>query len=218
MTTIRPSDSGAGFNRPASADLRVTSDLSTRRRRIRNTALLLSGLVIGSSASELVARYSLPDFNGSGPPAIFSSSPLIPFTTRPLAEHLNIRHPGGDYVYSAHLDARGFRRNGPDHETGSLDGRGTLILGDSFAFGMGVNDDQTVAAELARSELKATCLGPVVNAGWTAGNNPATMAAWLAGQPAELRPRVVLHMVFPGNDLEDIVPLELSSAVMIEAI
>lgn len=187
----------------------TTPDCPIRRRWIRNSALLLAGLVIGSIASELVARYSLPDFNGSGPPPIFRSSPLIPFTTRPLAEHLNIRHPGGDYVYSAHLDARGFRRNGPDRETDSLDGQGTLILGDSFAFGMGVDDDQTVAAELARSELKATCFEPVVNAGWTGGNNPATAAAWLAGQPGELRPRAVLDLVFPANDLEDIVPLEL---------
>jgi hypothetical protein len=93
--------------------------------------------------------------------------------------------------------------------TTNLDGQGTLIVGDSFAFGMGVDDDRTVAAELARSELNETCLGPFVNAGWTAGNNPATLAAWLAGQPASFRPRALLHLVFPTNDLDDIVPLEL---------
>jgi hypothetical protein len=74
---------------------------------------------------------------------------------------------------------------------------------------MGVEDDQTVAAGLARSELSGTCLGPFVNGGWIAGNNPATLAAWLAGQPESLRPRVLLHLVFPTNDLDDIVPLEL---------
>jgi hypothetical protein len=174
-----------------------------------NAFLVLVGLLVGSGASELIARYSLPDPNSYGPPAIFMVSPIIPFTTRPLAEHLDIRGPRGDYVYSAHLDSRGFRRNGPGQESGSLDGRGTLVVGDSFAFGMGVDDDQTVAAQLAGSALKATCLGPVVNAGWRAGNNPATLAAWLAGQPAGFRPRVILHLVFPANDLSDIVPLEL---------
>jgi hypothetical protein len=178
-------------------------------RWIRKTALLFVGLLLGLGCSELVARSRVPDFDNSGPPAIFGTSPVIPFSTMPLAEHLNIRHPRGDYVYSVHLDTRGFRRNGPGREARDLDGRGTLILGDSFAFGMGVEDDQTVAAALGRSELNETCLGPVVNAGWAAGNNPATTAAWLASQRAQLRPRSVLHLVFPDNDLDDIVPLEL---------
>ena len=189
--------------------VKVAPDRSSRRRWGRRALGIALGLLLGLVCGEIYARLTVPDPDNAGPPAIFTSSPLIPFTTRPLAEHLNIQHPRGDYVYSAHLDAGGFRRNGPEPVAANLDGLGTLILGDSFAFGMGVDDDQTVAAELVRSEFNGTCLGPFVNGGWIAGNNPATLAAWLAGQPESLRPRALLHLVFPTNDLDDIVPLDL---------
>ncbi len=161
----------------------------------------------------MIARLALPDFDNSGPPAIFAEDRLIPVTTRPFAEHRDIRHRAGDYVYSASLDANGFRRTGavaPDGDGAArLDGRGTLIVGDSFAFGMGVDDDQTVAAWIDRSELAGSCVSPVVNGGWVAGNNPATAAAWIAARPAAFRPSVLLHLVFAANDVEDIVPLDL---------
>jgi len=156
------------------------------RGRAAKFVLLGLGLAGGALLAELSARGLIPDADNHGPPAIFASGSVIPFTTRPNAEHTGIRHPFGDYVYSVHLDANGFRRNGQSDDAIDLSGRGTLVLGDSFAFGMGVDDAETMAARLGASELRSTCASPVVNGGWIAGNNPAT-AALLPGIASQLR-------------------------------
>ena len=54
-------------------------------------ALIGLGLAGGVLLSELLARVVFPDAGDQGPPAIFASSPVIPFTTKPNAEHLAIR-------------------------------------------------------------------------------------------------------------------------------
>ena len=72
----------------------------------------------------------------------------------------NVRHYGldMDLPYRFHTNALGFR--GPEPRTGTR--RTILVLGDSFAFGMGVDDGQTFADSLRAELPDATVLNAAV--------------------------------------------------------
>lgn len=69
-------------------------------------------------------------------------------------------HP--DYRYRLNTDEKRMRRTHAPAKTP----RGTvLVLGDSFAFGMGVDDDKTLASRISQRLEKAGCPAKVTNAG-----------------------------------------------------
>src|SRR4051794_18112933 len=80
-----------------------------------------------------------------------------------------------------------------------------LVLGDSFAFGVGAQEGETYPARLQEALRSRGVRAEVLNAG-APGYGVPDEAAWFErwGQP--LAPDVVLITVFLGNDLQDAVP------------
>src|SRR6185436_8711819 len=73
-------------------------------------------------------------------------------------------------------------------------------LGDSFAFGFGVREDDTYLARMERALADRHV--EVINAG-LAGMGPDNEARLLAADGPGLRPDLVLVAFFVGNDLID---------------
>ncbi|HET6468640.1 MAG TPA: SGNH/GDSL hydrolase family protein [Geminicoccaceae bacterium] len=90
-------------------------------------------------------------------------------------------------------DANGFRNPTPVEPPADI-----VILGDSMAFGYGVEDDQTWSALLARARPELS----IVNLGMI-GAGPQQYQRIYERFGAPLRPRLVLFTLFPGNDVFD---------------
>jgi hypothetical protein len=103
-----------------------------------------------------------------------------------------VMRPGyPDIEYTLTVDKRGFR-NKTDLEEYDL-----VILGDSFAEGSGVSDDQVLAVLLAQKAGQT-----VYNLGMAAGH-PGKYLETLKRFVRELSPRVVICLLFEGNDFRD---------------
>lgn len=73
-----------------------------------------------------------------------------------------------------------------------------VIIGDSFTFGHGVNDDQTYPALLDKHFKDSE----VINAGFVAGSSPDMYFAWLQKHGAELGASEIIIGFFIGNDID----------------
>lgn len=107
-------------------------------------------------------------------------------------------------------DALGFRRN-PKHDNAPFDAR-VMTVGDSFVFGLGLNDEQTLAARLEDS------LGITVYNG-AAGTQPATLAEILrVARLLKLKQATILYQYYQEHDLpENHEFASASAAVTVEA-
>lgn len=78
-----------------------------------------------------------------------------------------------------------------------------LVLGDSFAFGYGVEDDQTIPVKLASMLAEKGEGYDVVNVGFSAGFSPDSYYAYMKDRGLKLSPDVVVLLYFPFNDVTD---------------
>jgi hypothetical protein len=116
----------------------------------------------------------------------------LPHTRAPMASETG--------AVLVRTNSRGYR--GREYPWASAAGFRILALGDSFAFGFGVEEDDTYLARLERA-LSASHV-EVINAG-LAGMGPDNEARLLAADGPDLRPDLVLVGFFVGNDLMDAV-------------
>lgn len=98
-------------------------------------------------------------------------------------------YPAVPYVLT--VDERGFR-NPPQHEPVDW-----IVLGDSFAEGSSVSDEQVWVARLAQlRNIRLYNLG-------MSGGSPVTYLDTLKKFGVPLAPKVALYMLYEGNDLRD---------------
>ncbi len=136
-------------------------------------------------------RHYLDSFNQTTG-TIEQFSPTIGWVHIPGSSQHQLHH---DFTVDYHIDVDGFRiQSRPSSPV-----KRVLILGDSFVFGVGVNDEETMAAHL---QMKTDAFS-FYNAG-TSGYSQDQM--FLAYE--ELCPRlpfdVVVVAVYLGNDIQDL--------------
>jgi lysophospholipase L1-like esterase len=95
-----------------------------------------------------------------------------------------------------------------------------LVLGDSFAFGVGAREGETYPAQLQRILRSRGIRAEVLNAG-APGFGVPDEVAWFQRWGWTLEPDVVLVTVFVGNDLQDAAPggpkaVAVDGALMVE--
>jgi lysophospholipase L1-like esterase len=95
--------------------------------------------------------------------------------------------------FSFTTDEKGFRNPSPWPEQADI-----VVVGDSMAFGYGVDDDQA----WVRLVDKALPDTSVINLGLI-GSGPEQYLRVLEGFGLDLEPELVLFTLFPGNDLSD---------------
>ncbi len=105
-----------------------------------------------------------------------------------------------DFTTSVSINSVGLR--GPEISAKTTDVFRILVLGDSFAFGWGVEDDETFAARLEK-ELKSEIPGIQVLNGAVPGFGLPDELEWLEHYGLHLEPDLVLLAIFPANDITD---------------
>ena len=162
------------------------------RLRLRLTAALL-GLVIGLLLAELAIRLIAPQY-----PSwldIFAKTDSPPFG---LVANVHRTISTGETNWTVDTDAEGFRR--PAHSAAPSDAPLILVLGDSYAFGMGVNYDQTFSGLI---EQRLGGKFRVLDTGVPA-YGPTQYRQVLERELARgVNPRAVVVATYTGNDFHD---------------
>jgi GDSL-like lipase/acylhydrolase family protein len=102
------------------------------------------------------------------------------------------RQINGDFRVTYSTDGRGYRRSLGNY---SLDEIHTAFLGDSFIFGVGVEDAQTVS-----SQFDVLSGWPTLNAGISGYDLPSSLRAFEYLLNEGAKPRLVIQAFYLGND------------------
>jgi hypothetical protein len=125
-----------------------------KSRRGRRARLVVAGAFAGFLLAELVTRIATGTLATWGSPDDRRISVVDPLVGRVPRPGLTGRHPKG---FTIHIDDDGTRSNGG---TAVAPRPSTLVLGDSFAFGDEVHDDESWPAQLEQRRRRR-----VLNAG-----------------------------------------------------
>ncbi|MFZ4394488.1 MAG: hypothetical protein ACOYOU_02550 [Kiritimatiellia bacterium] len=200
MTSLRQTGFGmssAGVDRCGSKrDFLSIGHRTSVRQRL---ALLMVSLSLTAAMIEAVMRLwpALFDFFPAPEyymPHVFAEDPTITWTLKPNATSPH-QHLKNDFAVRVNTDGRGMRRIPQTPGRPNL-----LVLGDSFAFGFGVEDNETFPSRLA--ELMPGI--NVLNAGYTSGMSLDTQYLYLREHFDEFWPSLVICQFCGGNDFGDI--------------
>lgn len=160
-----------------------------------NLILVTLSLIIALILSELILRNwfpqrTLPQLKKQQL-ACYQSSQYLPYELRPFCQ--------GEYLsdgIKSHVRINSIGLRGG--EIGENNGQRILLVGDSFTFGYGVEEDQNISSRL-EEELRVE----VINGGvWGFGPDAEyLMAEKLVGK---LKPDYLVVFLFPANDLRDL--------------
>lgn len=176
--------------------------VTVRRRTIlQNIALLAGSVLLTLGAAEGMLRlfpglmteaallrvhwYRTVDL-----PTVSVAHPYIGFLYHPY-DH--VEHRRGKLSFSYRLDQYGFRNPMPWPDSADI-----VVLGDSWTFGYGVEDDEGWVARLADRLPRRS----VINLGLI-GSGPEQYVRVFETFGAALEPKLVIFGVFPGNDVRD---------------
>lgn len=156
---------------------------------------LASGLAL--VAVEVVLRLLRPEVSYAYvPQAIYIShfrpSSVLPFELKP---NIRSRFSMLEFDTTVITNSLGLRSPELDKSRPRL-----LVMGDSFTFGFGVENDESFCA-VAEKSLEGRLA--VVNAGFADGFSPDCYALWLKLHKAEIEPKAILICFFQ-NDYSDV--------------
>jgi hypothetical protein len=190
-------------SREASPARSVAAQRFRRGDRLRNWSIQLALIVGGVGAALVLAEIAVRTFPHAfgihAPldyymPHVFAQDPEITWTLDPGARSPH-QHFAGDYDVTVTIDPRGFRI------TPHAEGRpNLLVLGDSFTFGLGVQDRETYPSQLA-TKLPGW---NVLNGGYVGGASLDTHFLWLRRNYPIYRPKFVIFQVFEANDYNEV--------------
>ncbi|TMQ22244.1 MAG: hypothetical protein E6J90_12765 [Deltaproteobacteria bacterium] len=156
-------------------------------RWLARCAMMLGGLALGGGVAEAMFYYrdggAFPHLN------VYVADPELGVRLSPGATETVAF--GGNPATHVRISRDGFR----GVELPAPGGDDVLVVGDSQVFGLGVEEDETFSARLARAIGR-----PVVNAG-VPTYGPAEYRAVIAEQLARRHPRTVVLTVNLANDL-----------------
>ena len=167
--------------------------MPTRRDSLANLLALGVGSLVALGLGEAGARLLAPPPMG---PVWFAHDPEL--GAIPVPGEQGERAFPGAYRFSFRHDTQGLRV--VPAAAGVAAKRTVLVLGDSYAYGLGVDDEQTFC-NLLQEELRSGAPARVVNAGNPAKGTDYALRFYLARE-ATFRPDVVL-LAFFKNDFGD---------------
>jgi lysophospholipase L1-like esterase len=179
----------------------------SKKRLLQNLALLVAAIVVGVLGLEAFLRLFpqlLPEEarlrlhwsavgaedRDANHQVMTVADPYLGFRYRP---NFTGRLARGDLDFTFTTDEKGFRNTSPLPDEADI-----VVLGDSMAFGYGVPDDATWSHQLTMQFPDYT----VSNFGLI-GGAPQQYLRILETEALALHPKLVLFMLFLGNDLND---------------
>ena len=173
-----------------------------KRRFLLPALALLVSVVAALAVGEVAIRLMLPQ-----PRLVITPGGLYE-TDPPGRCRLTPGYEGRIYnraEFSVPIRVNRYGLRGPEIGSPTASTLRVLAIGDSFVFGVGVGDDETFVAELARRLTRPGRPAEGLNAGVPTFGVPDA-EGWLARHGAALEPNVVVLGVFLGNDLIDASP------------
>jgi lysophospholipase L1-like esterase len=179
----------------------------SKKRLLENLALLVAAIAVGVLGLEAFLRLYpqlLPEEarlrlhwsavgeggRDANSQVMTVADPYLGFRYRP---NFTGRLTHGDLDFTFTTDEKGFRNSSPLPDEADI-----VVLGDSMAFGYGVPDDATWSHQVAMQFPAYT----VSNFGLI-GGSPQQYLRILETEALALHPKLVLFMLFLGNDLND---------------
>ncbi len=169
-----------------------------RRRRLFWLALPLLAVTLSTVAGELFVRLTSPQPVTTVSKGLFEPDPPRRFRLAPgyRGTISNVI----DFHNEVTINSLGLR--GPEVPPKPTGGFRILSIGDSFAFGYGVEPDESYAgvleAHLRTTQLEIECLN-----GGVPGYGVPDAVDWLETYGLDLKPDLVLLSVYLGNDIMD---------------
>jgi len=172
------------------------------KRTVVPVVMLAVSLVLSLAAAEILVRVVRPQprlviepggFYMPDPPGRYRLSP----------GYRGRIYNGAEYSNEIRINEAGLR--GPEIESSSEEVLRVLIVGDSFVFGVGVEDTETFTALLPEHLAREGLAAEGLNAGIPAFGVPDA-ESWFRRHGADLDPDVVVLAIFLGNDLVDASP------------
>ena len=172
-----------------------------------NLIVLLIFLLIVSAFLEIAIRILRPQMTYSrlllltGEQYVKGGS--IPFTLKPNYRALQPSQEYPEKMVKITTNSLGLR--GKELRIGKAGGvKRILTLGDSYTFGVCVEDWETYPAVLERILNERGQKVEVVNAGYADGWSPDEHYVWLTKEGLKFKPDLILYGFFIGNDITDI--------------
>jgi hypothetical protein len=169
---------------------------------VKNLVVLCVSLIVALLLAELLVRLVAPQETGIARlerfPAIYQDSNVTSYEFKPGTQ-VNARIP--DRPYAITINNEGTR--GPEFGPKEPGEYRVVLLGDSMTFGQGLNDNETIAAQLEHRLAAEGTLTTVINAG-VPGWGPDQEALMLMRNVSSWQPDIVFWMIFLGNDIDDL--------------
>jgi lysophospholipase L1-like esterase len=175
---------------------------STRRRRLLfGFAAVFVGLVVAVGVAELVLRIC--------DPLRLPAEELRGFYRLDARGRIETTPgwSGQSAAAAVHMNALGLR--GPDLPARGANEKRVLMLGDSFVWGLGVGDGETIPARLEQALRASGAPVTVANAGMP-GTSPREWSYTLDRFRAPCGPDLVVATMYVGNDVLDALQEPLS--------
>lgn len=169
-----------------------------KRRLGVDVLVALVGVVLAAAVGELALRAFWPQ-RSDVTLGMFEQDAVAGYRLRGGYRN-EIRVP--EYRTKILTDDEGYRV--PERSSAAAPEAGRLLaIGDSFAFGVGVDAEETFA-EVLEGRLNSRAPGAwQVRNGGVGGYGPWRTAQALMARQGEWRPDIVVHALYVGNDLED---------------
>ncbi|HYM25546.1 MAG TPA: GDSL-type esterase/lipase family protein [Vicinamibacterales bacterium] len=166
------------------------------RSLARGTAAA-TALIVAALCAEIVVRVAAPQPVLLFAPGLYVADPEIGY--RHAAGYRGFLTNGVEYYTAVRTNEFGLR--GPSVSIESDTAR-IIVLGDSFVFGQGVSEEESLPSRLEADLSHRGLRAQVLNAG-VRGYGTDQEARWLRVMAPRLRPTLVILGVFLGNDLQD---------------
>lgn len=151
------------------------------------------GIRMAPPAALLAGYFPRYQIDGNRAPTIdyFTKDSVLPFALKPGYRHTLMDMAWHPVPFRVTLDGYGYR-----NQNDSVSEHGTLLVGDSVAFGFGVNDQETISAHLGK-------LSPTYNLA-IPGAGPEMYMVMIDRFLRRAKPAQVAVLFFEGNDYRNL--------------
>jgi lysophospholipase L1-like esterase len=168
---------------------------------LKRLALLLLVAIAVLALAEAAVRTFWPQAAFYASPGLYVADPRIGHRMRPGLR--GVVSNWAEFTTRVRIDSLGIR--GPEFGPPKPGVLRVLVLGDSFTFGTGVEEDQAFPARLAADLTRQGVPAEGINAG-IGGYGVPDEVAWFEAYGRQLHPDLIVLGIFTGNDLQDAAP------------